>query len=971
MKYLVALLLFQAQLSMAESMDLETHDMVIDKLEMAMVGNTNADTKLRLADLLADRARIKLIKQEEQNCKNCLKAQQDKKKALKLYHQIFDSINREQQERVFLQISQIHLYLNETSKAVKFHRKVIASKKYHKQLKALAHLSEGEQYFFNQKFSKAYKEFKTALRLSQKVDTALTRYRMAWCEFNAGKFKIAKMHLAEILQSNQSMDDQLRNDIAKDYARFSAKGPIKQRDLVSVHQLSAQSEAMSNLELLASELDRLGRPYENLDANNYIIENFEMTPIDKAAAYLRISQAEQTLKRNNKTIEYLAKSTESFAKTNCEKIQFQCTEYSKNIEKFLVYWNRVEKDEPGATLLQAWVIYLKAFPKSYDMHYLAAQSFHKSKKMAQAVENYLKTAQILKSEQKIKEQKKLFISSLDSAMTVAEESKAIFLRHLAYSQYLVIYPEGPKKIQSHYQLAYLKYEEKKYEEALAGFKSVISMSFAEKPNKKGNLAIAKKSADLNLDIYALSKANVPIMEHAQQYAQQFPANRSEYLAVYRKALLHEANASLDKDSVAEQKKWLALMVKVPFNGVEEKEQILMLETQVRLARKTQNLTEMIRSGRKLLSYKKLPSKTREFAYTQLVWAFQVSFNFKQAFSYEKGRLEGKKPTRADNLRLATLAELAGKNPHRYYENYLDKTGGTLAKNRIRAKIVQTSYIPWKHLKDQLAQLVKSPLLLSELALETYAKFKNVNGAESIFEYKGIAKKPSGKILKRHLEIPKFRRYANKLKSHKLSRHSAYTEKTVARRMELMGDVERMANEAIDRNDFSLQIAGLTVLSSEKARFAAELKALPVPRGLNANQRKQYQILMDQKVKTIQSEAINIQKTLKAKWSGQKYIAQLRKAQNEGTVYYADLVSEEGKFLLLYAPENEQSEIRKLMSPKNPSKKDLADARLKVRENPFNVKALQNLRPLEEKFGNTTEVAFLDQRLLELKKEVKP
>lgn len=958
---------------MATEMDMATHDALIEKMEIGGGASASVPLKLRLADLYADRSRLKQLKEEEKdNCNACLGSVTDRQKGLKLYRQIFDRLSGDEQLRAYQQIAQSYVLLNQKTQVHKFNRSIINNRKYSKKLKALVYLHEAEEKFLGQKYAAAYTDFRRAINRNSALYTPLTRYRMAWCEFNAGKYSLARRHLKDILASKAKMDSQLRNDVAKDFAKFTAKGPIHSKQLKEIHHLSEKSLALENIELLATELDRLGRAKENLDANLYIIENFDMRPIDKAFAYLRMAMAEQTLKRDSQTISHFTKSTAAYAEVDCKELEFRCNEYAEKSKKFLVFWNKVEKDHPTATLAQVWKLYLAAFNDAYDMHYVAAQMFDVRKSYPEAVNHYIASAKIIKKRELVEKEKKLFVASLDASMSSAETSKNNELKKKAYTEYLVIDPKGPKHIHAKYQLAYLEYDEKQYKAALKSFKKVIAEVVEAEKVQKGHTAIAKKAADLVLDIYALQKNNRKIMKHAKLYVGTFPQHKKDFESVYRKALLNESIAAIDKDaSESTRKELLTLMVAVPFADVDEKEQILMLKTQIQLARSVKDLAETIRTGKKLLRYKKLPLKTSHFAYDNLVWAYQVSFNFRQAYIYEKRRLDNSRLAKIDLIRLAMLAEMAGINPKKYYEEYLTRNHGVLEGNRIRAKIVQGSRVPWAEIKKTLFKTKGSPLLLSELALETFGQYKNIKGAEQVLEGSNADKKPAGKVLLRHVQIPHFKSMKAKLARHRISRQAHRTGADTAKRMQLIDELEEFTNAAIDRGDFPLHVAGLSVLQIEKQRLVKDLNSLPVPKGLSADQRKQYQLLMADKTKGFTQEAQAIQKTLKTLWANEKYIDEKTKERENASVHIENLIADEAQFLAEYAPENKKSKLQALgVAPSGYAAK-LKQARQQAKAHPFKIEAIEKLRQLEGKMAHHTHVAFLDQRLLEMKGKVTP
>lgn len=108
----------------AEKMDLNTHTVVIDRLRQIIQSLDTSDVSkvpstLRLADLLAERSRLKALSEVEQNCTNCLKAKEDRIEAIGHYENIIPRLQDEQRGHALLQKAHLHLSLNQIDKAEK------------------------------------------------------------------------------------------------------------------------------------------------------------------------------------------------------------------------------------------------------------------------------------------------------------------------------------------------------------------------------------------------------------------------------------------------------------------------------------------------------------------------------------------------------------------------------------------------------------------------------------------------------------------------------------------------------------------------------------------------------------------------------------------------------------------------------------------------------------------------------------
>ncbi|MCB0351243.1 MAG: hypothetical protein KDD38_08675, partial [Bdellovibrionales bacterium] len=93
----------------AEKLDVHTHDMVIQKLELVLSGlsgqKSEGNVLNRLADLYADRARLISIEEIEKNCHKCVEAKTNREKAISYYQRAFSKVSKAEQPRVLLQIA--------------------------------------------------------------------------------------------------------------------------------------------------------------------------------------------------------------------------------------------------------------------------------------------------------------------------------------------------------------------------------------------------------------------------------------------------------------------------------------------------------------------------------------------------------------------------------------------------------------------------------------------------------------------------------------------------------------------------------------------------------------------------------------------------------------------------------------------------------------------------------------------------
>ena len=121
----LSLLIAFSSFSFAEKMDIKTHSLVIEKLEKVLKDSPkkrehNVSLVLRLADLYAERARMKALKEGDKNCQDpCFGSDVDRKAAIDHYNSILPIIDGEVGASVVMQTAHLYQLLNDGKKAKK------------------------------------------------------------------------------------------------------------------------------------------------------------------------------------------------------------------------------------------------------------------------------------------------------------------------------------------------------------------------------------------------------------------------------------------------------------------------------------------------------------------------------------------------------------------------------------------------------------------------------------------------------------------------------------------------------------------------------------------------------------------------------------------------------------------------------------------------------------------------------------
>ena len=174
----------------AQSLDISTHNSLISKLESSVtdIGDKTTQSKiyLRLANLYADKSRLLDLDKQP------IKARKSRQKAISYYLAVSQPSKTGDEAHILLQLSHLYTLLNQSHKSEKIFKNIIKDRKNrNKKLVGEAYAKLGEIQFQRSQYKAAGDNFKKALYypISKVIDVI---QRLAWCEFNQGKFKVSE-----------------------------------------------------------------------------------------------------------------------------------------------------------------------------------------------------------------------------------------------------------------------------------------------------------------------------------------------------------------------------------------------------------------------------------------------------------------------------------------------------------------------------------------------------------------------------------------------------------------------------------------------------------------------------------------------------------------------------------------------------------------------------------------------------------
>jgi tetratricopeptide (TPR) repeat protein len=978
--------LLLSQTVSAVKMDETTHDQIIQRLEMGLDGMDKTEPErtgilLRLGDLYADRARLKAINEMDQGCQKCKGALTDRQKAISLYQEALPKVEKADQGRRVLQIAHLYGLNNQNEKAAALYNKILNARRgsYSSEVRAIAYTSVGESKFRVNDFKGALKAFENARKENLKT-RALVEFRIAWCLLNLGQTEKATATLVHLLKTpeilvtqttdGKNVDPTFVNDLSHDLAVFLARGKVGPAQIDLLRGLSPDAARKGNLYVLGTETDRLGNKTASLIVWAAYVDEGQVQPMEKLEVQARVAQIFYDMNKQDQAANAYEKALDLWRKLGCTDAK-TCEPLKIRLKKFVTGWNKAQKKKPTANLFRVYVAYTQTFPTDTEMlHWgaVVAQSLGKYKEAGDLFHRAaLQAYQDLKSTPDKKEIKNIFEGSLLAEIEMAEARKDVKAQEVAYDNYLKMNPNGAKAFQVRYQRAHLYYQTDRHQQAFSEFHYLASM-----PGKDGR-DLKVKSADLALDSLVAMKDDKSLQVRSLEYARLFPERKVEYLKISRKATLNLVAANLQNEKNADRtdyKASLATLNAVNMDGADDAEKIKFYKNKVIIAQKAMDLGSVKTSADKLLNIKSLSADDREWTMAQQVWVAELELNFAAAYRITR-EMKLKELSKADReLRLALLTELAGDNPRKHNENYLKLAGSSRSANLIRVTMVKDASSPWRELDRQLKYLKQTPDLLAGLTLEVFATRPNYNKAERMLRTTGIGRYAAGQTLQRQLDLRDFQKFDRKIRAHRIYGYNEHaTQKTLKERLQLLNQSDRGAQAAFRRHDWTMQILSLGQLARENRRLYHDIQSLPVPRRLNAADKRKYQELLQSQSAPYLARAEKIESELNKMWSQSNSVQNLQTAYMTASPELQKLYRSEIGPLAQNAPSGAKNRLQNLLNTpfRRPSQKDILVARRELQASPFDISKAERLRELESQSGRPAMVVYLDERISQLKK----
>ena len=867
-----------------EHMDAETHTVVIEKLEESLKRAKEDETvslvpvRARLADLYADRARLRAMDEAAKSCQDCKGAFNDRIRALELYAVVVKDAAQKDKGALFMQMAHLDELTNQPKKSDAIYAQVANEglKKHNKDIVAEATIGRAETYFADGKLEKSEADFNEAIRLSPSYRRGALLNRVAWVHLNQGKQKQAVQDLTKILktpallQRNSSdgpkFDASFQEDVARDLATFMARGPVSMKEIRQLEAMTPDRTKGETMKYFASECDRLGQKPAAIDAWA-VAAQYEKNPSEHIEALIRVAQLRFDLGQRPQALAGMKTAVEFWKKNACldpknddeEKQAGTCDQLQARLRKLVIDWDRLDrKSKLSGQLYEAYLTYLSKFGDDAEMNRWAADVARSLKRYQEASDLYHK-ASLLVAGKPGKDMKVILEASTVGEIEMAELTKNKDSREAAYEHYLALNPHGSINEKVRYQRAHISYERGQSREASNRFHEFAASEVC-RPAHGESVKLCSQATDLDLDSLALLKDHPMIEKRSLEYASVYPARRDEFLKLSRTAVFKQTE-------LMEPRAALAKLVTANLTGANADERIRFYKTQISLAEKAQDLDQVRSAASNLMKVKGLSADDHQYAMARIAWASEMSLDFNEAYIITKMMKQPKMDPADRAMKLSLLAELAGKNPRQHQEEFLRVSHNQGKNALVRAKMVRSAKSPASELRKQEAELRRFPEIYATLSLEVFARTGDQSIATRALQTRGVAQQPAGQAMRRELFLREFAKLDHKISSHKIRAYSdAIMQSSLSERLKLLAQLEQAGNAAITSGDWPSQIVVLAVASRENQRIYGEILALPIPRKLKGAQRQAYTSMVASQAAPYLAKHNAIEQKLQGFWS---------------------------------------------------------------------------------------------------------
>lgn len=929
-----------ASAAKAVTLDAETHDILIAKLAEVRANLSAKDssfgpTTLRMADLLADRARLRDMESMEKKGELSKEARQDRVQAIALIEQVMGSLAKDQKVRANLQRAQLYQLIDQSKVAEKLLVEIRKSQKGSEEYWTATDLLADLNF--------AIGEYKTAEKMyneiqNSKKKNAFAQYRLAWCSLHQGREQDAVRKM-EALLKNPQLDQGLRIEAARDMAIFYARVPFKSNAIQKVLNASGTDQEIqkSNLKLFAEELKRTGQKKESALVFLTVLQMKSVNEDETIATQAELFENLVHIQRNKEALPVLEKIAGAKCDSKCETL---IPDVQMRVHKTLRNWAALEKTKPSAELMRAFAIFGSMKPLEQNALLFGI-------KTAQDAGQHKASLELLAILIGNTRDEKVLEQALLANIQSAEKSKAQDQILSAYDLYL---SKGKdQKLKNEIQLQRVQTlvalgKNKEAEEAATSiYRSTKSQEMGEM--LLGIFQRTKQTEKERLLSLDLSKGKT----------------ENSFYRNYKRLTLDLTKKRLEANLVDVGD--YDMMVEIAARTTDRKEKYKILSDAYLVALKIENFDRLKRTAELLVeTSRSLGERERGLAVEKRMFVADLELDFKTSAALEKKNQAGKAYNSETAFRLVLKSRLAGRPELALEKKVLADNRADLQKRTwILQQQIQVAKRPFTLLRENSSLLSSRKELNARFALMAMGEGRESDARAYLKSNPSLKRTVFGILLERRDALVEMTRaYRAAVKTPVAFGSMNSFNRTLDSRLGAMNKFER---KYARQRDSVLNLIAQGYMSGIHLTLANDLdKAagrVPVP----ANMKKDFQAQLTGKAQELRASVAKSEEQMENNWSRSGFENEINAAFNKAhpmqrqallkeialwkTQSYGVIQKSWSRLERTHARGDEQSSLTSLYA--------------KVQKNPFRTELSKELARAEEDRGNHVLSAFISAR----------
>lgn len=924
----------------AVTLDAETHDVLIAKLgevraNLSAKDSSFAPTSLRMADLLADRARLRDMDSMEKKGELSQEARQDRRQAIALIEQVMGQLPKDQRVRANLQRAQLYQLLDQSKTAEKLLVEIRKTQKGTEEYWTATDLLADLNF--------AIGEYKTAEKMyneiqSSKKKNAFAQYRLAWCSLHQGHEQDAVRKM-EALLKNAQLDSGLRIEAARDMAIFYARVPFRSNTIQKVLTASGpDAEAQkSNLKLFAEELKRTGQKKESALVFLSYLQMKSVSEEETIASQAELFENLVHIQRNREALPVLEKIATSKCDSKCEKL---IPDVQMRVHKTLRNWAALEKTKPSPELLRAFTIFGGMKPLEQNALLFGI-------KTAQDAGQHKASLELLAILIANTRDEKVLEQALLANIQSAEKSKAQDQILAAYDLYLAKGKDA--KLKSEIQLQRVQSllalgKNKEAEE------SATALYRSTKDQQMGELLLGifqrtkqtEKERLLSLDL-AKGKTENSFYRNYKRLTLDLTKKRLE-------ANLVDAG---DYD----------MMVEIAARSKDRQEKYKILSDAYLVALKIENFDRLKRTAELLVeTARSLGPKERALAVEKRIFVADLELDFRTSAALEKKNQAGKAYDADAAFRLVLKSRLAGR-PELALEKKILRDNRAALPQRvwILQNQIQTAKRPFTLLRENAPLLSSRRELNARFALMALAEGRESDARAYLKSNPSLKRTVFGVLMDRRDSLVEMTRaYRAAVKTPVAFGSMNAFNRTLDARLNAMNKFER---KYLRQRDSVLNLVAQGYMSGIHLTLANDLDKAATRVPAPASMRKDFQAQLTGKAQELRASVAKSEEQMENNWTRSGFEQEINVAFDKAHPLQRKALLKE---IALWKTQS-YGVIQKSWSrlerahARGDESSSLASLYAKVQKNPFRAELSKELARAEEDRGNHVLSAFISAR----------